>query len=328
MLTHSSDPYAKVRYRDLEFKTHVIKRTLNPDWSETEQKFEFLFEESAMERGDAVVVEVWDWDRVGSDDFIGFASIALSDVWEAFRHRTEKRLGLHTLDGQADCGQVLLTLEMDLALSNATSAITEATEQFGVAVTTLGHNPYLLRNGLPRVFADAIDEVKKRGLEEQGIFRLSGSKNQIFKLRTYVNLNWGYDMSSFDCHTIAGLLKLFLREMSVPLLPPDLYCQFVDAGATLSPSELDVRLRELVHSPAIPPIHFAMLTALFELLHQVKTLAATNMMGAKNLATVFGPNILRRTDSSDSAMIADLPVIQTVTETLVDHAAALFDLPL
>ena len=73
-----SDPYCKFMLNSKEvFKTQVQQKTLHPAWNE-------FFEVSIRSRTAAnFSVDVYDWDRAASDDFLGRAAINL-DVLEPF----------------------------------------------------------------------------------------------------------------------------------------------------------------------------------------------------------------------------------------------------
>ncbi|XP_042298509.1 ras GTPase-activating protein 4B [Sceloporus undulatus] len=62
----ASDPFVRVRYNGKIQETSVIKKSCYPRWNET---FEFDLEEPAVEK--LCVVEVWDWDLVSRNDFLG-----------------------------------------------------------------------------------------------------------------------------------------------------------------------------------------------------------------------------------------------------------------
>uniref|UniRef100_A0A8D0H241 Ras GTPase-activating protein 4 n=1 Tax=Sphenodon punctatus TaxID=8508 RepID=A0A8D0H241_SPHPU len=61
----ASDPFVRVRYNGKTQETSVVKKSCYPRWNET---FEFDLDESATEK---LCVEVWDWDLVGRNDFLG-----------------------------------------------------------------------------------------------------------------------------------------------------------------------------------------------------------------------------------------------------------------
>ncbi|KAI9707955.1 MAG: hypothetical protein M1820_004374 [Bogoriella megaspora] len=87
-----SDPYCKFILNGQQvFKTKTQEKTLHPAWNE-------FFEVSVRSRTAAQFsVDVYDWDRAGSDDFLGRASINL-DILEPFISQ-EVTLGLDGKSG-------------------------------------------------------------------------------------------------------------------------------------------------------------------------------------------------------------------------------------
>eukprot|EP01062_Namystynia_karyoxenos_P032919 TRINITY_DN2423_c0_g1_i1.p1 TRINITY_DN2423_c0_g1~~TRINITY_DN2423_c0_g1_i1.p1 ORF type:complete len:1441 (+),score=287.34 TRINITY_DN2423_c0_g1_i1:505-4323(+) len=80
--TTTSDPYCVLDVScrvappaGVTVQTQVVKGTLEPAWGES---FEFELDREQAEGGIAVTATVWDWDMVGSDDFIGFAEVQVS----------------------------------------------------------------------------------------------------------------------------------------------------------------------------------------------------------------------------------------------------------
>ena len=67
-----SDPYALVFVgKNKPKKTKIVKKNLNPVW---EESFEFPF----TRHDKTLQVQVWDWDAVGSDDFLGLVHVDLT----------------------------------------------------------------------------------------------------------------------------------------------------------------------------------------------------------------------------------------------------------
>lgn len=50
------------------FVCQIIKKTRYPHWGET---LELELETEELSEGGTVTVEVWDWDMVGKNDFLG-----------------------------------------------------------------------------------------------------------------------------------------------------------------------------------------------------------------------------------------------------------------
>ncbi|XP_009473419.1 PREDICTED: ras GTPase-activating protein 4-like, partial [Nipponia nippon] len=61
----ASDPFVRLRYNGKVQESTVVKKSCYPRWNET---FEFELAEPTEEK---LCVEVWDWDLVGKNDFLG-----------------------------------------------------------------------------------------------------------------------------------------------------------------------------------------------------------------------------------------------------------------
>eukprot|EP00026_Physarum_polycephalum_P024212 Phypoly_transcript_30327.p1 GENE.Phypoly_transcript_30327~~Phypoly_transcript_30327.p1 ORF type:complete len:119 (+),score=20.26 Phypoly_transcript_30327:64-420(+) len=71
-----SDPYCKLSVREKQVRSRIVYEDLNPIWEE-----EFFFE---GKKGGILLVEVWDYDKFSSDDFIGSVIIQLERLPEDF----------------------------------------------------------------------------------------------------------------------------------------------------------------------------------------------------------------------------------------------------
>ncbi|KAM6422773.1 rasGAP-activating-like protein 1 isoform 4-T4 [Liasis olivaceus] len=75
-LSGTSDPFARVLFNGQILETAIIKKTRFPRW---EEMLEFVLEEGA-DSETPLVVEVWDWDMVGKNDFLGQVKFSLGTV--------------------------------------------------------------------------------------------------------------------------------------------------------------------------------------------------------------------------------------------------------
>ncbi|XP_024275225.1 rasGAP-activating-like protein 1 [Oncorhynchus tshawytscha] len=71
-ISGTSDPFARILFNNHSAETSIIKKTRYPHWGET---LELELETEELSEGGTVTVEVWDWDRVGKNDFLGKVEI-------------------------------------------------------------------------------------------------------------------------------------------------------------------------------------------------------------------------------------------------------------
>jgi hypothetical protein len=67
-------------------------------------------------------------------------------------------------------------------------------------------------------------------LKVENIFRTSGSLLKITEIKGRVDKGEKINFyeEKIDCHTVAGLLRMYFRELPVPLFPLEFYQELVD----------------------------------------------------------------------------------------------------
>lgn len=99
-------------------------------------------------------------------------------------------------------------------------------------------------NSVPALVDKLIQDIEKRGLYTEGLYRKSPSNVAVKKLKNDV-CTLGIDsvnLEELTVHVVAGLLKLFFRELSVPVITADFYTDFM---RTAELSDEKVRLQAL-----------------------------------------------------------------------------------
>ena len=85
---------------------------------------------------------------------------------------------------------------------------------------------------LPSIVQECIAQVDEKGMDQEGIFRLSASALTIVHYKEKYDSGEVVDYSKIvDIHVAAGLLKLYLRELPEPLFTFDLYDKYTALGA-------------------------------------------------------------------------------------------------
>ncbi|CAG0907143.1 unnamed protein product, partial [Cyprideis torosa] len=101
-----------------------------------------------------------------------------------------------------------------------------------------------------------VAEIECRGLHVEGIYRVSPSSDDLEALRIQVDQHGeATSLSSCsDIHVVAGLLKLFLRLLPIPLIPFDQYDRLIAAMKCTSPLQRIGEVRTIL--ARFPPAHF------------------------------------------------------------------------
>ncbi|KAM6927464.1 rho GTPase-activating protein 15 isoform 2-T2 [Xenentodon cancila] len=168
------------------------------------------------------------------------------------------------------------------------------------------------RSTVPRFVRLCTEAVERRGLDTDGIYRVSGNLAVIQKLRFLVNheravttdgrymfpaelvqeekLN--LDESEWeDIHVITGALKLFFRELPEPVVPYGFFTDIVETVKMSDYVEKVDRLKCLVLN--MPPPNHDTLLFMCRHLRRVLERSDSNRMTTQNIGIVFGPTLLR-----------------------------------
>nr|XP_060641208.1 breakpoint cluster region protein [Anolis sagrei ordinatus] len=167
-------------------------------------------------------------------------------------------------------------------------------KQTGVFGVKIGIVTKRERSKVPYIVRQCVEEIERRGMEEVGIYRVSGVATDIQALKASFDVNnkdVSVMMSEMDVNAIAGTLKLYFRELPEPLFTDELYPNFAE-GITLSdPVAKESCMLNLLLS--LPEPNLVTFLFLLDHLKRVAEKENVNKMSLHNLATVFGPTLLR-----------------------------------
>ncbi|XP_051829347.1 breakpoint cluster region protein isoform X1 [Antechinus flavipes] len=175
-------------------------------------------------------------------------------------------------------------------------------KQTGVFGVKIGVVTKRERSKVPYIVRQCVEEIERRGMEEVGIYRVSGVATDIQALKAAFDVNnkdVSVMMSEMDVNAIAGTLKLYFRELPEPLFTDELYPSFAEGIALSDPVAKESCMLNLLLSLPEP----SLLTFLFLLDHlkRVAEKETVNKMSLHNLATVFGPTLLRPSEKESKA---------------------------
>ncbi|XP_054722206.1 N-chimaerin-like [Uloborus diversus] len=196
---------------------------------------------------------------------------------------------------------------------------------FGVDLITLVKAHNTLR---PFVVDLCIKETEKRGLDVEGLYRVSGFSDEIEICRMVFERDCecaDISRTAFeDVNVITGVLKLFFRLLPIPLITFEAYSSFIAAAKKPALGEKLESLKEALKN--LPPAHYQTLKFLMAHLYRVADRQKYNLMTPQNLSTVFCPTLLRCPEIGGVPdQLTAWHAESTVVELLITHQRQLFD---
>ena len=188
------------------------------------------------------------------------------------------------------------------------------------------------KNQVPIIVTRCIAEVEKRGLDFEGIYRISGGNSAIVSIENaFASLSNDPDEKQLsrveetldvDIHAVTSALKRYLRKLPDPVIPFVLYEDFINVSTKASHSK-EVRIAELQKIVGkLPPANRETLRLIVNHLHLVNSLQNVNKMGYKNLSVVFAPTLAK--DKSGDNEMADMGFRNDSTELLLTESHRIF----
>ncbi|CDH57776.1 related to bem3-gtpase-activating protein [Lichtheimia corymbifera JMRC:FSU:9682] len=182
---------------------------------------------------------------------------------------------------------------------------------------------------LPAIVVRCIEYLEaNNATREEGIYRLSGSAVKIRSLRE--EFDQGTDVNLLesnehhDIHAVAGVFKMWLRELPGNVLTEELLPEFLPVIDLVDRHERVQELGRLVSM--LPLANYALLRSLCTHLIGVVTSSETNKMNARNVGIIFSPTLqiptgifnlflsefqyIFMTDNNDMTIAADSNKIQ------------------
>nr|XP_042129286.1 beta-chimaerin isoform X4 [Peromyscus maniculatus bairdii] len=168
--------------------------------------------------------------------------------------------------------------------------------------------------------------VRCSGLKSEGIYRVSGFTEHIEDVKMAFDRDGEKaDISANiypDINIITGALKLYFRDLPIPVITYDTYSKFIEAAKI---ANADERL-EAVHEVLmlLPPAHYETLRYLMIHLKKVTMNEKDNLMNAENLGIVFGPTLMRPPEDSTLTTLHDMRYQKLIVQILIENEDVLF----
>ncbi|XP_039353709.1 rho GTPase-activating protein 40 isoform X2 [Mauremys reevesii] len=185
-------------------------------------------------------------------------------------------------------------LGLELKRNKAAKQKAKENRLFGVPLSTLLENDQkLIPNAkVPLILQALLSCLEKKGLDTEGILRVSGSQTRIKSLEEKLESDFYTGLFRWDevrQNDVSGLLKRFIRELPTPLLTAEYLPAF---AAVQNIPDLKQRLQALnLLILILPEPNRNTLKALLEFLSKVVAREKKNKMNLWNVSTVIAPNL-------------------------------------
>lgn len=182
---------------------------------------------------------------------------------------------------------------------------------------------------VPRVVTSCIDEVERRGMNVEGIYRKSGSSGQVETIcDEFERHNASSTMSNpdLDIHAVTGCLKKYIRDLPTSIVTLDVYEHLLEAtcGSTVNPNPSErARITATLNAlQMLPRAHTDLLECLIRHLRRVIDHEKENWMTSVNVAVVFAPSILPQVSLAQE--MSDVQRKKEAVKFILDHCNDIF----
>ncbi|XP_030274302.1 rho GTPase-activating protein 25 [Sparus aurata] len=180
---------------------------------------------------------------------------------------------------------------------------------------------------VPILVQKCVEFIKEHGLDEEGIFRLPGQDNAVKQFRDAFDAGERPSFpSDTDVHTVASLLKLYLRELPEPVVPWTQYQDFLDCTNMLDTSSSEGWDKLDKQIALLPKTNYNLLSYVCRFLFEVQLHSKVNKMNVENLATVMGINLLKPQIEDPITVMKATPQIQKLMTVMIRQHETLFPL--
>ncbi|XP_047664911.1 active breakpoint cluster region-related protein isoform X2 [Tachysurus fulvidraco] len=275
-------------------KTRVFRDTSQPHWNE---EFEIELEGSQCLRI-LCYEKCYDKSKLNKDD---------NEIVDKIMGKGQVQLDPQTVQSKnwhvdvIEMNGIKVEFSMKFTSRDLSLKRTPSKKQSGVFGVKISVVTKRERSKVPYIVRQCIEEVEKRGIDEVGIYRISGVATDIQALKAAFDSNTKdilVMLSDMDINAIAGTLKLYFRELPEPLLTDRLYPAFMEGIALSDPAAKENCMMHLLRS--LPDPNLITFLTLLEHLKRVAEKEPVNKMSLHNLATVFGPTLLRPSESESN----------------------------
>jgi len=187
-----------------------------------------------------------------------------------------------------------------------------------------------LSQRVPIIVSKCIEYLVPRYIEEEGIFRKSGSHENINSLKAAIDngIPWDKLFKPNECHDVTGLLKMYIRELPSPVIDEkthsELFDVIMDPMLKNEHEKKNTNMKKILNR--LHKNEYDLLSCICLMLHQIDSCNVTNKMTASNLARVWAPTLAWKKECSKdpNEVIESTEQSTLVVERLISESSQLF----
>ena len=181
-------------------------------------------------------------------------------------------------------------------------------------------------SSIPLLVSECMEFLMEYGKSVEGIFRVPGDNVIITDYKRFYDTGEPeIDLRLCSVHDVAGLFKLFLRQLPEPIFPFSTYSRLIECyNQYEKEGNLNVLLTQLAEIIVkLPNNNAIFLFKLSSFLLNFSAFEEQTKMGISNLALVFAPNLIRpQFDTVET--VVQTPSTSKLTEMLIEHCDQLW----
>ncbi|KII63386.1 Rho GTPase-activating protein 5 [Thelohanellus kitauei] len=185
----------------------------------------------------------------------------------------------------------------------------------------------ICRDNVPIFVIKCIAFIEQTALDIEGLYRKSGSKQDIETLKMSFEADHNIDFSNlgFNTHIFTGALKSFFTLLPESFIPEDSLPDIVESTGESDPNVRITKLKTSI-SKLSPEVRET-LKCLVRHFYNVCSQKDKNKMDARNLAICFWPSLIKSTPSNNIKTIqqGDNMLYCLFIHTLIENFFEIFD---
>jgi len=252
---------------------------------------------------------------------------ALCDYWDAYHDYCSKSLKWITniRPTVQKCREHVIKaqdeLEQQKANRNNAAPVSAADSRvFGVSLDEICAREI---TSVPKFFEKCTDWLMKKGPTMEGVFRISAKKSDMVHFQERIDSGEDLDLNDIeDPNVVPCLLKQYLRDLPEPLIPFDMYKDFLLLNSIEDQSKMLEEMKNFVSR--LPKFHRLTFKRLIQCLSLLVEHEETTKMGASNLAVVINPNVVYARELNPLTMVEEMENSNSMLVAFITHAKEIF----